>query len=357
MLALFFASLAFASFQANDISILLPLPQKRAEISALWGPRTGDGLLPRSVFDALPDLVTDLDRDTIYDSALHVVAVRIDPCFREAGGPCRRLIRLIWQPLVFEEGAWTTLDAAIHSFYELSPGQWESLERDLPQGAPGEKPGIHPWLAREGYSGPSWKKFQAILRYCNPVTLVRATAMTVNPLGNIWFFSGIDIQNHQAKAIAIPRVKDTTQGFFANVSRLDSPDFQVAMNPAPEEKKEFLRLLRDSERAKAWPEADLEAAVRESLSLENPRLTDPGTVDCASCHSARIASSWARRNFADWKWESLFQNELFSEGGKVFLPEPQTTGPNVLRMFGYFGREPVVSRRVVFETTEALKGM
>jgi hypothetical protein len=39
------------------------------------------------------------------------------------------------------------------------------------------------------------------------------------------------------------------------------------------------------------------------------------------------------------------------------LPEPQTTGPNVLRMFGYFGREPVVSRRVVFETMESLKGM
>lgn len=354
MIFLFLAQLAFAGFQPNDISILLPLP-KQAEEARMWGPESGDILLPGAIFSRLPDIVLDLDKGTVYKKALKVVAIRIDPCFREENTNCRRMIRMVWQPLVFEENRFTTLDAAIHTFYELNEGQWLSLLKELPAGAPGKKLGVHPLLAKEGYQGATWKKLQLILKYCNPVTLVRATAMTVNPLGNIWFFSGLEVKGAAAQPIKIPRVNDLTQGFFANVSDLDSPEFRVAMDPAPQDQQSFLRLLRDSVSAHRMPDADLHDATREALRLENPEITHPGNVDCASCHSARLASAWAARSFPSWDWLNLFEDEIFSDGGKAYLPEPKTTPPNVLRMYGYFDDEPVIARRVEFETIQSLR--
>lgn len=368
MLFLLFAQLAFAlapqvlpsvaagAFRPNDISLLLPLPKQGEEVK-MWGPESGDTLLPGAVFTKLPDIVLDLDRGSVYKKALKVVAIRIDPCFREGNEPCRRMIRFVWQPLVFEENRFTTLDAGIHTFYELSQGQWESFLKELPAGAPGAKLGIHPQLAKEGYEGATWQKLQVILKYCNPVTLVRATAMTVNPLGNIWFFTGLDVKGTNTQPIQIARVNDSTQGFFANVSDLDSPEFRVAMNPAPHDQPSFLRVLRDSVSARRMPEADLLDATREALRLENPNLTDPGSVDCASCHSARLASAWAARSFPDWDWLNLFEREIFTEGGNAYLPAPKTTPANVLRMFGYFKDEPVITRRVEFETLQSLKGL
>jgi hypothetical protein len=354
MLFLLLTQLAVAAFQPNDISILLPLP-KRGEEVKLWGPESGDVLLPGAVFTKLPDIVLDLDKGTVYKTALKVVAIRVDPCFREENTHCRRMIRLVWQPLVFEENRFTSLDAAIHTFYELNEGQWLSFLRELPAGAPGAKLSIHPQLAKEGYAGATWQKLQAILKYCNPVTLVRATAMTVNPLGNIWFFSGVEVKSGATAPIRIPRVNDFTQGFFANVSDLDSPEFRVAMDPAPQDQPAFLRVLRDSVSARRMADSDLQDATRESLRLENPELTHPGNVDCASCHSARLASSWAARSFPGWDWLNLFEREIFFDSGKAILPEPKTTPANVLRMYGYFEDEPVIARRVEFETIQSLK--
>jgi hypothetical protein len=323
----------------------------------MWGPESGDILLPGAVFTKLPDIVLDLDRGTVYKKALKVVAVRIDPCFREENVECRRMIRFVWQPLVFEENRFTSLDAGIHTFYELNEAQWQNFLKELPAGAPGSKPGIHPLLAKEGYQGATWQKLQVILKYCNPVTLVRATAMTVNPLGNIWFFTGLEVKAGVTQAIKIPRINDFTQGFFANVSDLDSPEFRVAMDPAPQDQASFLRVLRDSLSAHQLPDAELQEATREGLRLENPKATHPSMVDCASCHSARLTTAWAARSFPDWDWLNLFEKELFVDNGKAVMPAPKTTPANVLRMFGYFNDEPVISRRVEFETIESLKGM
>lgn len=365
MLFLLFAQLALVvtpsaavanAFQPNDISILLPLP-KRGEEVKMWGPESGDILLPGRVFTKLPDIVLDLDKGSLFKTSLKVVAVRIDSCFREENTHCRRMIRFVWQPLVFEENRFTTLDAAIHTFYELNEGQWLSLLKELPQGAPGTKLGVHPILAKEGYKGATWEKLQVVLKYCNPVTLTRATAMTVNPLGNIWFFTALEVNGAATKPMAIPRVNDLTQGFFANVSDLDSPEFRVAMDPAPQDQPDFLRVLRDTVSARRMPEENLVAATREALRLENPELTHPGNVDCASCHSARLVSAWSARSFPQWDWLNLFEREIFSDSGKAFMPEPKTTPVNVLRMFGYFEDEPVIARRVEFETIQSLQKM
>lgn len=353
MLFLLFTQLALAAFQPNDISILLPLP-KKGEEARMWGPESGDVLLPGEVFKRLPEIVTDLDPETLYKKSLKVLAVRIDPCFREGNEPCRRQIRFVFQPLVFEENRFTTLDAAIHTFYELNESQWNGMVTALPKGAAGSL-SVHPTLKKEGYAGDTWKKLQTILKFCNPVTLKRATVMTVNPLGNIWFFSGLHVDEGVMNSINIPRVKAFTQGFFTAMNDLDGPEFRVAMDPAPHEQGAFLKLLRHSAGAKEMGEKNLQEATREAIALENPRLTHPGNVDCASCHGARLAEAWAMRNFPDWNWRNLFEKELYSDEGVVFLPEAKTTPANVLRMFGYFEDEPVIARRVEFETRESLK--
>lgn len=361
-----FAGAARAQFDLNDISLLLPLP-RNGEESLMWSPRTQGGqgpLLPGSVFSVLPRITMDLDQQSLYEKYLKVVSIRLDPCFHEgaAPAPCQRQIRLVWQPLVFEGGAWTTLDAAMHTFYVLNDSEWQQLLAALAP-ANGRSPTaglplqMHPILAREGFRGPFWQRLAPILlKSIGERRLVRATAMVVNPLGTVWFFTGVNVASGKTAAIPIPRIGDATQGFFANSERDDVTEFRAAMSPAPEEEPLFKALLKNSRAARVnLSPAELQAAARSALQMENPRLHNPGTMDCASCHAAHTVSAWAAKNFPQWNWSQLFGPDFYRGLGN---PANTTVGPGrvkVLRAFGYFDRDPIVAPRTVNETSEALR--
>lgn len=360
-LVLCLSPLALAQpFSPADVSILLPLPERKEDHARMLAPLSGDVLLPLRVFQAMPRIVLDLSPRQVYEEALRVVAVRIDPCFREKDeAPCQRQIRLVWQPLVFEENEWTTLDAAFHTFHEVR--DWDALRKDLaPLHVASDSVGVHPVLQKEGYAGPFWEKLSALLRkYCNPVTLRRATIMAVNPLGNVWFFTGVDVRGSGElfSKMKIPRLRDDepVQGFITSLDSRNATEFRAAMNPAPEGVPGYLAMLRDSKGSPAkLGEEKIVEATRLALRMENPALTNPGNTDCVSCHTAHLIPEWSLRNFPSWNWKSLFSAELFSES----LPITDSGfGPNVLRSFGYFGTKPVISRRVRYETMESLKLM
>lgn len=351
-------ALAATTFSPVDLSILLPLPQSKLDHAQMLSPLSGDVLLPLQVYQSLPRIVLDLTQKHVYDHALKVVGVRIDPCFREDNGPCQKQIRLVWQPFVFEENEWTTLDAAFHTFYNVR--DWDGLLRELAllhTPSPALVP--HPQLAKEGYQGPFWQKLSALLlKHCNPVTLSQATIMAVNPLGNVWFFSGVRVkESGQLPRIEIPRIEPgaPVQGFITSLDSRNAEQFRAAMNPAPTGDDEFLSLLRDSRNAdKKLGEAGIIEATRQALRLENPRLTNPGNTDCVSCHAARVVPEWSGRNFPAWNWSTLFSREIFA-GARGASPEQTGLGTNVLRLFGYFGTKPVIARRVKFETEESLR--
>jgi hypothetical protein len=360
MLKLLLALTAFAALSPNDVSILLPLPLKE-ELSLLWSPaKAGERgeLLPRPVFNALPNIILDGNMNHLYNQFLKVVAIRVDPCFQEGDGPCQKNIRLVWQPLEEFRGGWTTQDAAIHTFYTLTDGEWRSFARELEAVTPANsspKLQINPTLLAQGYEGGYWRALTGlILKYAGSQNLTKATAMTVNPTGVLWFFSGFDIAGGRAVPITIPRIAEKTQGFAVSARLTGNGEFRTAMDPAPPEDPEFIRLLKDSKGAKAeLSEREKIEAVRSALVLENPRLSNPGTKDCASCHAAALVPSWAMNNLPTLNWEEAFAKELFN--GKK--PEAGHTNGKILRAFGYFNQEPVIARRVRYETQLVLDRM
>lgn len=358
--ALFIGHFSGASWSANDVSILLPLPKTGEELELL-SPQMGKNfLLPADVFTALPDLVMDITPKRVYQQALKVVAIRIDPCF---GSPCKKQIRLVWQPIVFLNSAWTTRDAAIHTFYTLDEKTWETFIKEyepLKLQKPDNSLTVHPILLSEGYKGPHWKKLKDLLiKYCNTNTLDRATAMTVNQLGTVWIFTGFDISQNSSPAkfitLPIPGMSDDSQGFFASPNKNGTKQFVAALSPAPSGQDSFLKLLRDSRSAPTkMTEDEIVEAARRALQLENPLITSPTNADCASCHVAHAVTSWTARQFPQWDWLTKFPQEMYK---KTAAPQPVLRGADVLRAYGYFESDPIISRRVEHETMEVLKKM
>lgn len=359
---------ARAQWDLNDVSLLLPLPQRAGEEVLLWGSTTQGGqgvLLPSGVFQALPRISSDLDVQTLYHHALRVIAVRLYPCFPETSSlvrACQRQVRLVMQPLVFEEGSWAALDSAIHLFYQLTDPEWARLLAALkPARGPSLTLGlplqIHPVLRREGLSGPFWKRLSArILSFLGEKRLIRATAMSVNPLGSVWFFGGVNVHSGGISVLSIPRIKETLQGFLVDAGTMGNENFRSAGSPMPDTEPTMKRILFDSRSAKAeLRPQEIQRGVSEALRLQNPRLYHSGTADCVSCHVSPAVSFWASRNFPRWNWSRLFPKDLFRGGGN---PANATVNPgraNVLRAFGYFDRDPIISPRTVNESSDVVR--
>jgi hypothetical protein len=359
VLFLVFTSSPTHALGPNDISRLLPLPRNEAERELMLSPDSqgkGGSLLPLSIFQALPQIVSDRDQEFLYQTALRVVGIRFDPCFQEKEEPCRRQIRMIWQPVVNESG-WTTLDASIHTFYEFSPLVWARIFSELTllpsEGAAHLQ--VSPQISRESLAGPTWKKLaRLVLQFAGEESLIRATSFSVNPLGNRWFFAGLDIQGTNFKPIKIARLEGAAQAYATQLGTVGQVEFRAAMNPAPASDLEFLALLKDSWRARenlTLPQ--LVEATRSALAIENPRLTNPGNVDCASCHVAHVVPTWALRNL-QLDWGKTFAREMFRAGPNG-VPPLSEGDANVLRAFGYFRDKAVVSRRVDNETSLILE--
>lgn len=349
---------ASASWELNEVSFLFPLPGP-AQANRLWDVRTngvGGALLPRSIYDKLPMLVVWRDREWIYPN-LRVVGVRVDPCFQEGTSPCRKQVRLAWQPMEELRGQWTTLDAAVHTFHDLDDASWTRLRDGLtalktrfpmPPNLPLQ---VHPHLASSGPNGAYWQSFsRLILGVIGFGNLSRATVMTVNTEGTVWVFTGFDIKNGEATRIPVARTNHVAQAFFFEPG--DPLEYRSSMNPFPANEAPFLNLLSDSAKAeREMGEEEIAKAVRSSLVALNPRRSNPGTIDCASCHAARAVPDWAAEKFPRWNWETMFGDDLFRGAGNLANTTVQPRRTNLLRAFGYFGTEPVISPRTVFESS------
>ncbi|MBX2988017.1 MAG: hypothetical protein KF802_08970 [Bdellovibrionaceae bacterium] len=358
------SSFSFAAWDLNDLSILMPLPANGEEQLMLHARSPGQGgvLMPPPVYEALPGIVVGGDKQAIYERFLKVVAVRIDPCFAEGTAPrnCLRQIRLVWQPLKAAPNGWSTHDAAIHTFHVLDENQWSSLLTSLRELktkgflATGLPLQVHPVLRAQGYRGPYWKELsRLLLSFCGPQNLWRATAMTVNPMGNVWVFTGFNVNQGQLQRIQIARLQRPAQSVFVNIR--DVSEFIMDISPAPENEIPLLTLVRDSKTAqKVKPEAEIAEAVRRAVIFENPRLHNPGTLDCASCHIARNVGLWAQERYPRWSWNQLFGKELYRGPGQLSNTTRQNRRVDALRAFGYFEKDPIISQRVINESSASL---
>lgn len=351
------------AWEMPEASLLLPFPSAAEQNELLSVSSQGEAglLLPPFVIERLPILVASLNKTKTYNELLKVVALRIDPCFKEGDGwftSCRRQIRLVWQPLVEREGKLLARDAAVHSFYDLSATHWNAFLADyqrlrgaFPQVA-GAPLGVHPTMAAQGLGGEFWRQLKEILlKYCGERSLTRATAMTLDFNENQWVFIGVDVKAGETTPIKVPRTPNLGQSISMTIG--DGSEFRATVFPFAMSRP-ALWLLDNSEVAKKkLSTAELAEASREFFRLENPKLHDTGNTDCASCHLASPALVWGERNLEGWA--DLWRESAFKSQENLENPTKGTIRTNHLRAFGYFNRSPILSQRVINETAVAVE--
>lgn len=348
------------AWSLNDVSVLIPLPPAQ-QIQLLLNPQDHSEqgeLLPVAIYENLPSIVQGADPKKIYTDKLKVVAFRIDPCFLERGTPygCRRQIRLVWQPVSQSGDRSFTMDAALHTFYDLSAEQWGLL---LEQLAPlqskkeNDSLNVHPQLVAEGLSGPTWSQFKKIiLNFAGSRNLSRVTAMTVNTFNSIWTFTGFDVNQGVLSRIKIPRVDRPTQAFFLDF--VDLLEFRASISPYPQGVPDWLNLVTDSLGTKQLAtEEQLRSALDQALRIENPKLEDTASIDCVSCHIAQTARLWGERN-TKWSWAKHFASSYYQSSINLKNNSRTPESVNRLRAFGYFMDEAIVSQRIINESAEVV---
>jgi hypothetical protein len=383
ILSIFFAQVLFAQTQLgmNDISILLPLPQTTAELSLFLNPISQENpiqkneLLPANVFKFLPILTPVVDQESLYQNNLKVIGIRFDPCFAEGFTPvpCQAQIRLVWQPIYFRTDASgknkvNTIDAAVHTFYNLDQITWNQVIAEVEAISVTEKAAplqVHPIILSEGFNGHYWKNLKNIvLKYAGTKNFVRATAMTIR-MDRVWGFQGIDFIQNKWTQIEIPTLKvpNRPEARVVNQSLFLEPDFHLDLTEfkggvslMEVSNQSWFRLLSDSKKfAETQTEEEIVTALSIAHNLENPKKHNPGTIDCVSCHVAQTIRFWGDKHFSSWDAKTIFKNELYVnsvQNLKNTSVNPEHT--NRLRAFGYFNDEPVISQRIINETAEIL---
>lgn len=347
----------------NDVSWLLPLPgpAQRNALLGLDAAGARGALLPRSLYDALPELMPDVTQDALHDE-LRVIGVRVDPCFpadaQSAG--CIKQVRLVAQPVFFSPLA-STRDATIHLFYDLSDADWadvvatlrelKALSGDATRGVPLD---VHPVVKREGLSGAYATKVHALVtRLCGAQNLSRVAFMRLLQEDVAWRFGAFNVVSGAYVADPIPRLSNalTEQGVqeFGNTA-FRSGELQ------PEAIGDQLSTLLSESEMRLTDERTLQRAVTSALQLEHPARLNPKTADCGSCHVVSRALTNAKRQR---QLDVSGHADFFSFNPRFNLARVDAVGddPRALRAFGYFGTLSALSQRTINESAEVAEAL
>lgn len=344
------------AWDVNDVSILLPLPATTNSAGILLPSTQGQGgeLLPEKYLAMLPPLTRQISAS----SQLAVVGVRIDPCFPGVSTdaePCHYQIRMMWQPLVANGDTMSALDAAVHTFYELTPDEFRAMTAKIAalntsSGAAtvGLPLQTHPVIASQGLGGAYWQQLRAIfLSYAGEARFVRFTFMTVETANTMWDFGGFDVVGGKVTRMVIPRIETRLQSFI-NSGTGDEAFRGGAKPPALGDVDTFNRITDKSSTLTPTDTTVLRASVDSAYRVENPKLNSPSTIDCASCHSAQPARLWAESQFPDL---GLDQSQYrFESPYNLTNVTARATDTHLMRSFGYDGTRPAINQRVINES-------
>ncbi len=344
---------------ASDIAILFPLA------AGLWpaSRALGDGraLLPEPILQALGALVEGDSAATTYPR-LRVVSLRLEPCFRRLGGAavaaaCEHQLRFVLQPVVVDPRGTlptTTLDAAVHVIYALPPAAFAELVRELVALRPADAPasstlGVHPRLAAEGSGGAFGRELERrVLAKAAQGRLTRVTSMGVRGRGNEWHFAGVEIgPRGELAPVPIPAAGARLQSL---VLQRGAQTFLKSLSP-PTAGADDLSLLFDSLSATAASTTELRGALRAANRIESPELRSSEDTDCATCHTVASSRAWAERTFGLREDPDRFLAGGVESGAGAVA----SADLGVLRAFGYFGSEIVISKRAVNEIARATR--
>ncbi len=359
---------ADGGYDLNDVSFLYPLPPP-ARLDALLALDADGGrgaLLPRALYDAMPELEQGTPRATTW-AQLRVVAVRVDPCFPGSAPPapasCVQQVRLVAQPVRngLDAGVpTTTADATVHLFYTLADADFLEARRALRQlkelagAATDSRPlDVHPVMLREGPDGAyAGALSEAVIRLCGEQNLSRVAFMAVATGGNTWTFGAFDVVGGGLVDATIPRLTDKTR---QGVQELGSESFHngVLLPGAPNDP--MLALLAERE-MRLLDARSLDRALTAALRVEHPDRSSPRTVDCASCH---VASRARRHAEAFHQQDNSAHADAFQAPARFDLRRVDAAGddPRALRAFGYFGAKSALSQRTINESAAVAQAL
>lgn len=363
----------------NDVTFLLPIDDASAlrELPKLDTEGRSGLLLPPAVSAKFPLLLPAEQSATL--ASMRLVGVRIDPCFPAGASEtpaCIPQIRFVWQPVVAFEvsrttphppSSHTTQDAALHTFYTLNDGEFARLLAELklaralgglPQGNTSEPLQVNPSIQRQGLQGAYFQALkQTLLSFTGAGNLTRATFMTNHVADNVWDFGGVDVAaDGTLTSIQIPRANGTLQRFVNPSGMYPQPIFFAGqIMPRLSVENDDITMLASNSRQIRPIEDEQKIIVqaRAAARIQNPRVHNPNTMDCVSCHVAQTAFRFADRQFP-WLMLSqrlaadTYRSSTFSNTNNS--PQPDRT--DNARAFGYFRHWPAISQRVINETIE-----
>ncbi len=361
-----------ASWNLNDVSVLFDLPKGSEDLNFMIGPQN---LLPVTVFDQIKPLmlgVVDAPKDEY--QALRVIGLRLDPCFKYVGSTkCFPQLRIVWQPVQkTKQNDFTTFDAGIHSFHELSSTEWKSLliriqNLKLKLTKLGLKHeallGIHPALKNPSSRAIFMNEMKAITsEFAGKRNLSRVTFMKLFTPEIWWVFGGLEIKDGQFIKMELPR-HDTrfTESNFFNDDFNNPMGMKGSITPEltnPSQEDDLTQLLKNYTYTFNTP-AGL-AYVKKSLEtldrVENPKLFTPETIDCVHCHVAQPTRAWFENK--DRAYYRANQQTAFKYQGSVLTnTSANLKNPKSMRIFGYFGKTTAIGQRVINESAEVVKSL
>jgi hypothetical protein len=356
----------------NDVSILYPMPA--AGESAAFVRPTDSGthgeLLPKALFDAVLGNHPSLERTNSSHpsgySELALISLRLDPCSARKGkGTCTSEVRAVFQAvyeknaddLVNEPGAGhAAQDGALHVMYELGEAELVVMMKQILtlRKAQGDLTSarleVHPILAKQGLGGAFATGLRDILlEHVGGDRVARITMFdhNFNPDSDGWMFEIFDRVGGAMQRAKIPTL-DREMSIVAGTSAVQGP-FSVTgiFGFALDTKIDRVQPLVEQERpAKGSPEVTtvLEPAFAAALRVQNPKLHDAETTDCANCH---LAEGAFRHGKADYGFDTA--DAFTAAGGTAYLDE-RVSATN-LHAFGYLGRKVSIMQRTANEST------
>ena len=359
-----------------DVSVLFPLPKDAAATGLMGLDAAGRGgpLLGAAQFAQVGILREGDDAQAVY-RGFRVVAARIDPCFPDVAllksnpSACRRQLRLVAQPLVFDASVGTTVfDDALHLAYELPESEFEAFARAwvavrTSRSSDLARPlDVHVEVQAQGLEGPVASELRRlILAHAGPQALRRVTFMQ----GSFarWTFGGVELQDGEVSAaVAI-------HGLAADAgtqSTVVPPSGVFEFAPGTEDGRVLEALAGEGTDGAlfgaidpdvtltASPEA-LREAMQRSLDIDHPSKRNPDTVDCSACHVAGRARERGKKEGLSVEGLERFEAKGFNlsiDGLGRIKARPQEQ-----RAFGYHLQEPVWNRRTVNESAAVAQAL
>lgn len=351
------------AIQMNDVSILFPLDGPASSYLAASDAGARGVLLPKALYDGVGHLAGSTGApppggiaDAVYTD-LHVVALRIDPCFAT---DCDNQLRLVFQEVKDSPDGATTFDSGLHAFYRISRADVVTLAHAIGSlraaNSGGERLGglaPHPILVAQGMNGAFADGLRAlVLRYAGASNLVRVTEMSATQVGFSWRFSGFDVSDANAPSFTpmmIPTLAGSEQQTFFRGFVAATIDGQFT---PPTSSADDLTGLADETHAQGMTPDARAQAFAALVRIDHPAHHSPDTIDCGSCHLATPISKLVAPRFG---LDEAHAAGVFAADGVHVLPSElgatfDPSGPFNLHAFSYVDRSPAINQRTVNET-------